>query len=853
MYRQPFLDSEYAGLLERDAIVCREWGRVINAFDDVHDTALKSRISVWLLAGYVGAYIVGAYLGQWPTLAPGLTATLWIPSGLTLAMLILNERTQWPLIITVGFVTDVALEISIYGFAPLAAGAIGLGNLIEPLAGATVVLLLCGNSFSLQRFEDVLILAVAAGLVSPMISATAGALTLQITGVQDFGPAWLLWLLGDGLGVIIVAPLIIAFQQTDMRIIRWSAVRSIEATALIIGLITTLHLWLTGTIPVTVMTLPVLLWAGLRFGVEGATTASAMLAAMTFAYIGAGHHPFNDRYLTAYERTVIVQIVLGIASVSTLLLASLHQQVVRSVSQLKLLNLELENRVLHKRKALIASEQRARHIMDNQLSFVAQLDLDGSVRDCNQSALKAAGLHASQVIGKKFWDCYWGSYDCQIQARLMDAIGRAASGEIVRYDEIFRVADDERIVVDFMIAPIRAADGAIDYLLPSGVDITARKKIETELAEKKQRLKLALESAGAVDWTWDISNDKIYWSSDSFQRFFGQNAIPPSSSREWLEGLHINDRIHLQRRLEHVFVERHDNVWREQFRMTKADSDTVWLESFGLIKRDDAGRPQSMSGLFIDVTERRNAEFQLRLHQVSQAKLSRAGALGEYSSAIAHEINQPLMAARVYLRLAMSEVAEGSPITGGLHNALVQIDRAGEVIRRLREFIHSGGINRSRVNLRSIIRSTLRSLQPELERAQVSVTENIPDDASFVCADPFQVELVFMNLLRNSIDAIAINNTISGKVAISAAIREDKGTEVWVDDNGPGFAIPEIPKPFATTKPDGFGLGLQLSKSIIESHGGRIWVEAVTTGASVHFILPTSDEEAACRKQTKSH
>lgn len=768
-------------------------------------------------------------------------------------MLILNDRTQWPLIITVGFVTDVALEVSIYGFSLLAASAIGLGNLIEPLVGATVVLSLCGGSFRLQRFEDVLILAVVAGLVSTMISATSGALTLQMTGVQDFGPAWLLWILGDGLGVIVVAPLIITINQADVRTIRWNAFRIIEAAALIISLITTLHLWLTGIIPVTVMTLPVLLWAALRFGIEGATTASAILAAMTFAYIGTGHHPFIDRNLTAYERTVVVQVFLGIASVSTLILASLHQQVVRSVSQLKELNLELENRVLHKRKELIASEQRARHIMDNQLSFVAQLDRDGSVSDCNQSALKAAGLSASEVIGKKFWECHWGSYDTQIQARLRDAIARAASGEIVRYDEVFRVAGDERIVVDFMIAPILTADGAIDYLLPSGVDITARKKIETELAEKKQRLKLALESAGAVDWTWDIQRDKIYWSDDGFQRFFGANAIAPGSSGELLAGLHINDRSQLEQRLQRVFEEHHDNVWREQFRMQKADGDIVWLESFGLIKRDYAGRPLSMSGIFIDVTERRTAEFQLRLHQVSQAKLLRAGALGEYSSAIAHEINQPLMAARVYLRLAMRELSEGCPITGELHNALVQIDRAGDVIHRLREFIHSGGIKRSRINLRSITRSTLRSLQPELERAQVSVTENIPDDANFVYADPFQVELVFMNLLRNSIDAITMNSQISGKIAISSARHEDKGTEVWVDDNGPGFTVPEIPRPFITTKPDGFGLGLQLSKSIIETHGGHIWIEPCSTGASVHFTLPTDDEEAACRKKTRSH
>lgn len=833
------------GAAQRGAIRLQQLGsRMDDTFGSLSQLATTSGGRLWLFAGYVFAYVVGAYLGQWPTLAPGLTATLWIPSGLTLALLILTDRIVWPFIIAVGFATDMALEIVIYGFAPPAASFIALGNLVEPLIGTMLVLLLCGNSFSLRRFEDVLILAVVAGLVSPTISATTGALTLQITGIQAFGPAWLLWLLGDGLGVIIVAPLIIAISRTDLRKIQLNAFRFIETVALIICLITTLHLWLTGTFPVTVMTLPVLLWAALRFGLGGAATASAILAAMTFGYIGAGHHPFIDRNFTPYERTVIVQAFLGIASVSTLLLASLHQQAVGSLSRLKVLNAELENRVLHKRKALIASELRARHIMDNQLSFVAQLDRDGSVMDCNQSALKAAGLNASDVIGKKFWECDWGSYDPQIQARLKDAIHRSASGDIVRYDEVFRVAGDERIVVDFMIAPIRGPDGAIDYLLPSGVDITARKKIETELAEKKERLKLALEGAGAVDWNWDIRKDNLYW-SDRFHRFFGEHIVAPRNSHEWLEGLEVDDRSRLERRLDRIFVDTHDNIWREQFRMQRADSGIVWLESFGLIKRDEQGTPLSMSGIFVDVTERRNAEFQLRLHQVSQAKLSRAGALGEYSSGIAHEINQPLMAARVYLRLAISEADDGKRATGELHNALIQIDRAGEVIRRLREFIHSGGISRSRVHLRGIIQSTLRSLQPELERAQVSVTENIPDDASFVCADAFQVELVFMNLLRNSIDAITMDNQTSGRISIIATQSDGERIEVSVNDNGHGFSVPEVPRPFITTKPDGFGLGLQLSKSIIESHGGRMWVEPVTAGASVHFTLPKLDEKSS--------
>lgn len=803
---------------------------------------------------YALAYAIGGYLGQWPTLAPGLTATLWIPSGLTLAVLLMSKREYWPKIAAVGFLTDIAVQIWIYGFGPVAAIVIAAGNILESLVGASLVVWRCGSPFSFRSFHDVLALTLLAAVISPTIAATTGAAATHYATGVDFLPAWILWWLGDGIGVLIVAPLVIAILQVKREALRLDIVLLAEGVVLFLVLVTAIHLWLTVRIPIPSMILPFLLWAALRFGVTGTALALATLAAMTFGYVAVGFVPFEDRGFSPTERTAIVQAFLGIVSVSTLLLAALNDQVIRTLGELKQVNEGLENTVAVKVQALRESEFRARQIMDNQLAFVGQLSTDGTVVDINQAILSVAGLIPADVIGRKFWDCYWGSYERAAQSRLKEAVRMAASGKLVRYDETFRIANDGRILVDFMIAPIRDAVGRIDYLIPSGVDITARKKTENDLLEKEERLKLALEGAGAADWTWDIPSDKILW-SDRYRDFLGGSAKAPQSLKDWINSVEAEDQERLQRRINQMLSEPGDDIWREEFRKATPNRGIMWFGSYGLMKRNASGIPQRMTGIFIDITERRQAEFQLRLHQVAQAKLARMGALGEYSAGIAHEINQPLMATRVYLRLAANAVTASEPpeeTLSAIQNATAQVDRAGNVIRRLREFIQFGRVETVPSDLLRIVRSAISLLQPEAERAGVVVNVEFPEDLNLVLVDSLQIELVLTNLLRNSIEAISTAAIKQGRVTIKASHVDRDWLEVTVQDTGPGFSSSNSgpPPPLVTTKTDGLGLGMSLSKSIIEAHGGRFWKGNCLSGAAVHFTLSKSKEAARAKARS---
>lgn len=249
------------------------------------------------------------------------------------------------------------------------------------------------------------------------------------------------------------------------------------------------------------------------------------------------------------------------------------------------------------------------------------------------------------------------------------------------------------------------------------------------------------------------------------------------------------------------------------------------------------------------VTERRRAELQLRLQQDAQARLTRLGSMGELASALAHEINQPLMAAGTYSRLAVEEIAEGGcarKAGEAAAKAAAQVERASEVVRRLRDLIRLGHSELAPVAISRIVDEALELLRPELEHGGIHVERRIFSDPSPVMADMLQIEQVILNLVRNSIEAMREAGMDRGKITISTARAGTNAIELNVVDTGPGFAGQEpnaVAQPFVTTKPEGLGIGLALSRSIVEAHGGQFQVGNADRGARVSFTLQIAERQ----------
>ena len=249
------------------------------------------------------------------------------------------------------------------------------------------------------------------------------------------------------------------------------------------------------------------------------------------------------------------------------------------------------------------------------------------------------------------------------------------------------------------------------------------------------------------------------------------------------------------------------------------------------------------------VTERRRMETQLQMQRESLAGLARLGSLGELAAAVAHEVNQPLMAAGTYARLVADGIGAGganaSEIAEIAKKAVAQVDRAAEVIRRLRALVRLDRSNRGPVPFERIVKETLDLCRPDLERAGVTPRSALPADLPPVMVDILQIEQVLLNLVRNSIEAIRDSGRPRGAILIEARQAEREFVEIGVVDSGPGFLRDYLENgilPLSSSKADGLGIGLPLCKTIVEAHGGRLWLDAGSRGASVRFTLPVAKQ-----------
>lgn len=262
-----------------------------------------------------------------------------------------------------------------------------------------------------------------------------------------------------------------------------------------------------------------------------------------------------------------------------------------------------------------------------------------------------------------------------------------------------------------------------------------------------------------------------------------------------------------------------------------------------------SGGQRLFTGFVRDLTERESAERRLRDMQSELTHVSRLTALGEMASALAHELNQPLAAIANYMkgseRLLAVEPADKAKIRGALSSAAAQALRAGQIIRRMRDFVAKGEAERRIESLPKLLEEAGALAMIGAKERGVQMRFEISHEVDLVLADKVQVQQVVLNLIRNAIDAM--EDAALRELLVTAGPATDDMVEVTVTDTGPGIA-PEIAEhlfqPFMTTKPTGMGIGLSISRTIIESHGGRIWAEARAGGGTAfHFTLRAVREE----------
>ena len=259
-----------------------------------------------------------------------------------------------------------------------------------------------------------------------------------------------------------------------------------------------------------------------------------------------------------------------------------------------------------------------------------------------------------------------------------------------------------------------------------------------------------------------------------------------------------------------------------------------------------------VSGAVRDVTERMRAEEELRQAQGDLARINRVTTMGELTASLAHEISQPISGAMTNANVGLRALAGDNPNLDEVRGAFARIvrdaQRATEIIGRIRTQFEKGAPNQQIVAVNEIISETIALLRDQAMRYNISLRTELAADLPPIFGDRVQLQQVMMNLIVNSIDAMKDVDGIQ-EMLIRSQRAENEQILVSVSDSGPGFPpqfAEQIFDPFFTTKPHGTGMGLRISRSIIESHGGRLWaVDSHEPGATFQFLLPamTADRD----------
>jgi two-component system sensor kinase FixL len=256
------------------------------------------------------------------------------------------------------------------------------------------------------------------------------------------------------------------------------------------------------------------------------------------------------------------------------------------------------------------------------------------------------------------------------------------------------------------------------------------------------------------------------------------------------------------------------------------------------------------AGLVRDLTIRQMTEARLQELQSELMHMSRLTTMGNMASALAHELNQPLSAIANYLKGTRRLIDQGEVSSERLKDAIdkaaEQALRAGDIIRRLRDFVSHGDADRRSENLTKLVEEASALALVGAREKGVHVRLEFAADVGQVMADRVEIQQVMVNLIRNAIEAMQDSPVRELRIATRA--RDHEWAEVAIFDTGPGLsqeAGANLFKPFTTTKKQGMGVGLSISRTIIEAHGGEIWVESNPSGGAIfRFTLPRITREA---------
>lgn len=487
------------------------------------------------------------------------------------------------------------------------------------------------------------------------------------------------------------------------------------------------------------------------------------------------------------------------------------------------------------RAALAESEGRFRELAEVLPQTVFELDPEGRFLFANRTGLRRFGYEPQELDRLHVLDLF----AAEDHERLKANFHRRLSGEqFPAQDYTAMMKDGGRFPVSIHSSPIIREDRAVG-LRGIVVDISDRKEWEETLRDSEQRYRTIIETA--MDGVMVVDPfSRIREVNEAYCRMTGY-------TRTELTRMGVADLDALEdfeRVLSHIQKVRDIGSDRFETRHRRKDGALIDVEIATQVMDTHSGR---LVAFVRDITERKQAEHRIKEHEMQLLHAGRLSTLGEMASGLAHELNQPLSAILSYgdacLRLLGAETPDEPRIRRNLKQAVMQAERAGQIIRRMRALAKRRQPSFTSVDLNETVANVVGLIRGELKQRRIGVSLEREDRLAWVSADPIHIEQVLLNLIRNAMDAMEDNEGVERRLTLRTAAVGDAHVQVEVSDTGAGLPpshTTRVFEPFFTTKAEGLGIGLSISRSIVEMHGGVLEVRAnPERGTTFSFRLPS--------------
>lgn len=484
---------------------------------------------------------------------------------------------------------------------------------------------------------------------------------------------------------------------------------------------------------------------------------------------------------------------------------------------------------------LLKLTSRGNEFFQQTPEAVAFLSNDGRILCINKEFTRIFGYEPDEV-GERRID--------ELIVRREYSQELSTSGSRVEVETVRRRKDGTNVHVSLLAVPVTAASGEQVGRYAIYRDITERKCVEERLLESEVRFRAIADTAPVMIWTTGTDGLCNYFSKPWLD--FTGRTMEQEVGTGWVEGVFPDD---VQGCFDCFLPAFHARKpFRMEYRLRRADGEYRWVDESGIPRYTTSGEFAGYIGCNIDITDRKHAEEEReRLLQLQSelAHVNRVTTMGELAASIAHEIKQPISAAHTNAKTCLRWLGHNQPDIQEAREAasrIVQdVARASEIINRIRVLFKKEESEREWVDVNEAIREMIGLLRSEAARQAISIDTELAPEPLNVRADRVQLQQVLMNLMLNGIDAINEAN-MAGSLTIKSQRHPDDQVLVSISDTGVGLPPERADKvfdTFFTTKPQGTGMGLPISRSIIESHGGRLWATGNSDrGATFQFTLP---------------